>query len=114
MQEFSKNMYLAEKERLDHKLQGAQEIYNEYKEKVKRRILSEGDISVATRERRNLADYLDRVGEIAFEHKRNIIDILNIMRRRAIEVGQHVVYLHIHDIPSDRLSLGEVPVSSFG
>jgi DNA invertase Pin-like site-specific DNA recombinase len=108
----TKNMYLAEKEKLDRQLKAAQEVYDEYKEKFAQRVLSEKDIRVATRECKNLADYLDRVGEITFEHQRKIIELLNITGKHAIENGIHIVYLYIHDIPFDKLDLGEVSASS--
>ena len=50
----------------------------------------------------NLADYLGRVGEITFEHQRNIIELLNITGKHAIENGLHVVYLYIQDTPLTR------------
>jgi hypothetical protein len=81
----TKNMYLAEKEKLDRQLKAAQEVYNEYKEKFEERVLSEKDIRVATRECKNLADYLDRVGEITFEQQRRIIELLNITGKHTIK-----------------------------
>lgn len=104
----TKNMYLAEKERLDRKLGAAQEIYSEYKEKFEHHILSDNDISMATRECKNLADYLNRVGAVTFEHQRKIVELLNITGKHAIDDRQHIVYLYIHDIPFGQLDLGEV------
>ena len=86
---------------LDRRLSDAEKVYQEYQEKVNAKVLSDSEINRISRELRTLGDYLDTVGHLEFEHKRRVIELLDITGRFEIMNCEIVLWLAIHNVEFD-------------
>jgi len=99
----TKEIYIEKKRELEARLAVAEEMHKEYKEKVAARVLSNKDIDHIVRDCQRIADLLDEIGVLEHEHKRYIVERLDIRGRYAVENGYLVLYLTIHGIDFDRV-----------
>jgi site-specific DNA recombinase len=99
----TKEVYLAEKEDLDKRLDVAEAMHHEFMEKVNAKVLSDREIKYICSECHKIADYLDSIGSLEFKHKKRIIELLNVTVKYRIEETDLVLYVYIHDIEYERL-----------
>src|SRR5215212_7703174 len=67
---------------LDRSLEEAEDQYREYQKRISERVLTDEDITAICNECANIATLLDQViareGELAFKHKRRVVDLLEV------------------------------------
>jgi site-specific DNA recombinase len=99
----SRALYKAKKDDLDKRLEVAEELHKEYLERMKDKVLTDKDIERMIKECTKLSEVLDEIGSLEFEHKRHIIELLNIRGKYEIEIIDDiemiVLYLYMHNIP---------------
>jgi site-specific DNA recombinase len=93
-----KDVYLMRKQPLDDRLQGAERVYQEQQAILEEKILSDREIKHVVAECRTLSDLLDRVGVLEYQHKKHMVELLNITGAFSIRDDRTIVLtLYIHN-----------------
>jgi len=109
----TKEMYKAEKERLDERLKAAEEVYREYQQRADKHILSDTEIKRIGYECRRLADLLDRLGNLEFEDKRKFVEAMDITGQYRVdeEARMLILDLFVYQIDFESVPITEMPVA---
>jgi hypothetical protein len=99
----TKEVYIAEKEELDKRLMVAEDMHQEFMEKVNGKVLSDQQITLICAECHKIADYLKRIGILEFAHKKRIVELLNVTVKYRVEQAELVLYVYIHNVEFQRL-----------
>ncbi len=92
---------------LDLELQASEELYKEYQTQVEQKILSDREIDRIVKECRTIADLLNEIGELQFEHKRRVIELLNVGIRLELDDDMIIAYVSIYTKEFTKVSLSE-------
>lgn len=97
----TKDIYVRRKKPLDERLAAAEEVAREIQGVVDANVLSSGEIQHIVKTCNDISSVLDDIGVLEFEHKRKVIELLNVTGRFATE-GEWIVYhIQVHSLSFD-------------
>lgn len=96
-------VYKKRKQPLDDQLKDAEKLYTEHQTRLEQKVLTDRQIKHIVKECNTIAMMLDEIGVLEFEHKRRVIDLLNITGYLEIQGRDIILTLLIHNRAFDQV-----------
>jgi site-specific DNA recombinase len=101
----SERLYMKEKKRLDAQIEDAKTAHAQHAERYNAHILSDSEIDTISHSCATIADQLDKIyrkdGSISYEHRKKIIELLDVFLQLEVKDGAILGHVSIHGFGID-------------